>query len=206
KDPISLQLQSDVVYHLQCKNCSDTYIGKTIRQTIRRFKEHGAPTNITSSHLPTSPLPPFTITNNNNNIFIQNTALKNKLLDIINDPEIIHFDTHDLGIKINSISPTTKSSETNPPPPIPKLYFNQKLKTIVAKHQNENHHTIDWTKWKRLFTDSNRYRLLLKEALAIKHLNPKLNRNVRSVPLLIYPEGVPKKEGGKHKEKTKNLP
>ncbi|CAF1327942.1 unnamed protein product [Didymodactylos carnosus] len=109
KDPISLQLQSDVVYHLQCKNCSDTYIGKTIRQTIRRFKEHGASTDITSSHLPTSPLPPSTITSNNNNIFIQNTALKNKLLDIINDPEIIHFDTNDLGIKINSISPTTKS-------------------------------------------------------------------------------------------------
>ncbi|CAF0974462.1 unnamed protein product [Didymodactylos carnosus] len=105
------------------------------------FTMHGAPTNITSSHLPTSPLPPSTITSNNNNIFIQNTALKNKLLDIINDPEIIHLDTHDLGIKI---LPTTKSSETNPPPPIPKLYFNQKLKTIVAKHQNENHHTIDW--------------------------------------------------------------
>jgi hypothetical protein len=43
KDPVPIQLQSDVVYAVKCKDCGDTYVGKTIRQCGRRLEEHGAP-------------------------------------------------------------------------------------------------------------------------------------------------------------------
>ena len=43
KDPVPIHLQSDVVYAVKCKECGDTYVGKTIRQCGRRLEEHGAP-------------------------------------------------------------------------------------------------------------------------------------------------------------------
>ena len=30
-----------VVYEFDCLNCQSSYVGKTIRQTYRRFQEHG---------------------------------------------------------------------------------------------------------------------------------------------------------------------
>lgn len=47
KDDIPKNLQSHVVYQLNCNTCSEKYIGKTVRQACRRLKEHGAPINIT---------------------------------------------------------------------------------------------------------------------------------------------------------------
>src|SRR5262249_54041001 len=43
KDPIPKDLKSGVVYQVNCADCDAFYIGKTIRQVTRRFKEHGAP-------------------------------------------------------------------------------------------------------------------------------------------------------------------
>ncbi|CAF2205973.1 unnamed protein product [Rotaria magnacalcarata] len=42
KDPISKDLQSNIVYKLSCSSCPATYIGETTRQMFRRLKEHGA--------------------------------------------------------------------------------------------------------------------------------------------------------------------
>jgi hypothetical protein len=43
KDQLPKDTQSNLVYQLNCTNCSATYIGKTCRQASRRLKEHGAP-------------------------------------------------------------------------------------------------------------------------------------------------------------------
>lgn len=43
KDPIHKNLQSHLVYQIQCGNCDAKYIGKTIRHAITRHQEHGAP-------------------------------------------------------------------------------------------------------------------------------------------------------------------
>ena len=43
KDPVLTHLQSDVVYAVKCKECGDSYVGKTIRQCGRRLEEHGTP-------------------------------------------------------------------------------------------------------------------------------------------------------------------
>ncbi|UJR13025.1 hypothetical protein I4U23_000052 [Adineta vaga] len=44
--PLPKHLQADVVYSVNCNDCGHTYVGKTIRQPIRRLKEHGAPNSI----------------------------------------------------------------------------------------------------------------------------------------------------------------
>ena len=42
KDKIPKELQSNIVYRVNCSNCESSYIGKTIRQATRRLSEHGA--------------------------------------------------------------------------------------------------------------------------------------------------------------------
>ena len=42
KDKIPKELQSNIVYRVNCCNCKSSYIGKTIRQATRRLSEHGA--------------------------------------------------------------------------------------------------------------------------------------------------------------------
>ncbi|CAF2636559.1 unnamed protein product [Rotaria sp. Silwood2] len=44
KDKIPKNLQSNIIYEINCSSCSASYIGKTVRQACRRLKEHGAPT------------------------------------------------------------------------------------------------------------------------------------------------------------------
>ncbi|CAF3166165.1 unnamed protein product, partial [Rotaria sp. Silwood2] len=46
KDVIPKNLQSNIIYQVNCSSCSASYIGKTTRQACRRLKEHGAPTEI----------------------------------------------------------------------------------------------------------------------------------------------------------------
>lgn len=43
KEPVPKHLQSDIVYAAKCKDCGDTYAGKTERQFGRSLREHGAP-------------------------------------------------------------------------------------------------------------------------------------------------------------------
>ena len=42
KDPVAKQMQSNIVYSVNCNDCGQTYVGKTDRQAIRRMNEHGA--------------------------------------------------------------------------------------------------------------------------------------------------------------------
>jgi hypothetical protein len=43
KDRVPKHLQSNTVYATRCKDCGDTYVGMTKRQTATRLCEHGAP-------------------------------------------------------------------------------------------------------------------------------------------------------------------
>ena len=40
KDLVPKELQSNIVYQINCSNCDASYIGKTIRQASRRLQEH----------------------------------------------------------------------------------------------------------------------------------------------------------------------
>ncbi|CAF4702610.1 unnamed protein product [Rotaria sp. Silwood2] len=50
KDEIPKNVQSNIIYQVNCSSCSASYIGKTTRQACRRLKEHGAPTEISVEH------------------------------------------------------------------------------------------------------------------------------------------------------------
>ena len=43
KDSIQKNLQSHIVYKINCLDCNASYVGKTIRHAITRHIEHGAP-------------------------------------------------------------------------------------------------------------------------------------------------------------------
>ena len=43
KDPVPKHRQSNTVYAATCKECGDTYVGMTKRQTVTHLCEHGAP-------------------------------------------------------------------------------------------------------------------------------------------------------------------
>jgi hypothetical protein len=43
KEPVPKHLQSNTVYAATCKECGDTYVGMTKKQTVTRLCEHGAP-------------------------------------------------------------------------------------------------------------------------------------------------------------------
>ena len=41
KDQIPKELQSKIIYMINCSNCASSYIGKIIRRTTKGFKEYG---------------------------------------------------------------------------------------------------------------------------------------------------------------------
>ena len=53
-------------------------------------------------------------------------------------------------------------------------------------------HQIDWANSQAVCTESDKYKLLIKESLLIKAYQPELNRTTHSIPLHIFPNSVPK--------------
>ncbi|CAF1427014.1 unnamed protein product, partial [Didymodactylos carnosus] len=49
KDPIPKDMQSKLVYKIECNDCESVYIGETDRQAARRFEEHGCISNLLKS-------------------------------------------------------------------------------------------------------------------------------------------------------------
>ena len=41
KDPVPRKLLSHVVYNVNCRDCTASYVGKMCRQVTRRFEQHG---------------------------------------------------------------------------------------------------------------------------------------------------------------------
>jgi hypothetical protein len=64
--------------------------------------------------------------------------------------------------------------------------------TAVEKHLKDKNHKIDWKNTKILWTDNEPHKLLIKESLLIKTLEPELNRTTHSVPLYIFPNSIDK--------------
>ena len=78
------------------------------------------------------------------------------------------------------------------------------IQSAVHRHMHETNHIIDWKNWSILMKDRHSYRLCVRESLAIAECQPSLNVTTRSVPLLIYPEGCPRKQNNMQKELKQN--
>ncbi|CAF5057987.1 unnamed protein product, partial [Rotaria sp. Silwood1] len=163
KDPVPRELLSNVVYNVNCTGCSAGYIGKTCRQVSRRFEEHGKvrlPSSPPPQHFPTLTTTSMFSQRPKRNVPIVNYALKEKNLD-------------------EAIEDIFKLSDEK------NLKISQ---SAIYQHEVETGHFIDWDNWKLLSKDHKFYRLLIRESIQISKLEPSLNRTVRSVPLVIYPD------------------
>ena len=53
---------------------------------------------------------------------------------------------------------------------------------------------MDYIHWKILYIDICKYKLRMKESVARTALKSDLNTTVRSIPLIVFPEGVTRKK------------
>ncbi|CAF1132794.1 unnamed protein product, partial [Didymodactylos carnosus] len=75
-----------------------------------------------------------------------------------------------------------------------KILISEESKSSIAKHKVDSGHAIDWTNFGLVWRDRNPYCLLLKESLVIQAYKPELNCTTHSVPLIVFPEGLPKNQ------------
>ncbi|CAF1542476.1 unnamed protein product [Didymodactylos carnosus] len=129
KDLIPKDLQSHIVYQLNCLDCEASYIGKTIRQIKRRLKEHGAPQPIKQSSLSHLSIDTPTSTQEVRRS-ARNTRKKVNYKEM-NSPSNLDHEDIDLGVT------TTNSA--------------------LRKHELETKHTIDWLSLKILAKDNAKY-------------------------------------------------
>ena len=194
KDPVPIHLQSDVVYAVKCKECGDTYVGKTIGQCGGRLEEHGAPnrtldrqtnidesdeetatSNVQSNHNPRPGRATTTmVTNQQAPTLRWSSRTRNKKKEVVN--EVTNTKT-DRQIE-QATTNRTKNENTN-----------VVLSSLAEYEKNTSHH-IDWRNTRVLWRDNNPYRLLIKESLVIRAHETQLNRTTQSVPLLVFSEGL----------------
>ncbi|CAF3427539.1 unnamed protein product, partial [Rotaria sp. Silwood2] len=138
------------------------YLGKTERQCIRRLYEHGAPT---------TPYQPQQQPCNHES-------------DDPNDPPELRRSSR---IKNKIAAATTTRASTNDTNNDKKID-----KSSIFQHEKETGHRMDWSNFQVVWQDNHYYRLLIKESLLIKAYESELNKTTHSVPLLVFPDGLPK--------------
>ncbi|CAF1614524.1 unnamed protein product [Adineta ricciae] len=188
KDPIPKHLQADIVYSVNCKDCGDTYVGKTIRQPIRRLKEHGAPKSIFQNPTPHQDQPTLqypTTHTSSTTIGPIKRRLRARHAPYPNPATIRRSQR----IQAQNNMPTASNLTTTSVTTIST--DDQKRKSSIEHHQNQTGHEMNWENFNILCHESHKYKLLLKESLIIKAYNTALNKTTHSVPLIIYPEGLP---------------
>ena len=152
KDKISKNLQSNIIYQVNCSSCSASYVGKTNRQACRRLKEHGAPSNTL-------------IQSKNNNL------RRSERIAVLNAK--------------NKFPLSYYESDSNEEENLCKT----NSASAIKRHMTSTKHKMDWNNWIILDKDKHPYRLLVKESLCINAISPTLTSTIRSVPLVVYPEG-----------------
>jgi hypothetical protein len=69
---------------------------------------------------------------------------------------------------------------------------NKKSESSTSRHQQRTGHDMNWRGFKIVWQDSNTYKLLLKESLIINAYKTPLNLTTHSVPMLVFPQGLPR--------------
>ncbi|CAF1033306.1 unnamed protein product [Rotaria sordida] len=165
KDPIVKHMQADVVYYIKCNDCSHPYIGKTERQCLRRLHEHGAPKTIYQQQQCNHVSDDLSVSNNIIELR-RSSRIKNKTATVTTAPP-----------------PPTTDDDNND---------NKIAKSSITRHEKETGHHMDWNNFQVTWQDNHYYRLLIKESLFIKTYEPELNKTTHSVPLLVFPDGLPR--------------
>ncbi|CAF1625650.1 unnamed protein product, partial [Rotaria magnacalcarata] len=136
KDPIPKDLQSGVIYQINCSSCDVSYIGKTIRQVKKRLEEHGAPQfNITKPKL-------------------SSLSKKSPIPDTTN----LRRSARNAGKIINYSDDKNSFDEEN--------IKNIRQSSVITQNELETGHQINGNDWHILTNDPRSYRLEVRESLA----------------------------------------
>ena len=171
KDPIVKHMQSDVVYYIKCNDCEHSYIGKTERQCLRRLCEHGALKSTFEQQQQCI---------HGGDDLINNNSSNNSTQELRRSSRIKNKQT----TTTTAVRETTTTNDDN--------NDNRAAKSSIAQHEKETGHHMNWSNFRVIWQDNHFYRLLIKESLLIKAYEPELNKTTHSVPLLVFPEGLPR--------------
>ncbi|CAF1624252.1 unnamed protein product, partial [Didymodactylos carnosus] len=181
KDKIPNYLQSDIVYGVKCQECPSNYVGKTIRQAIRRLEEHGLPRHSLQNRLSESSItlqsqPQSNTTNLNHSM---RSHLSRTAKTEASKP--ITYQLKQMEVSDDDMFGDYTFKEASIP----------REKSAIQKHNADKHHNFDWDNWNIIERDRIQYRLLIKESVSILALKSDLNGTVRSMPLIVFPDGLP---------------
>ena len=183
KEMLDKNLQANIVYKIDCNECPATYIGKTWRQATRRHVEHGATATTIRSLRKPEPSSSFITKASETNVdnVRRSARTVNRIVDYkqLNDP----FKKDEMIIEEEQMRNVKNSA--------------------LWEHHETTGHCIDWINWKIISKDQRRFRLLIRESIAIMKYEPDLNRMVQSVPLVIFPNGRTKTTRFKMKPEQK---
>ena len=195
KDRVPKHLQSNTVYATTCKDCGDTYVGMTKRQTVTRLCEHGAPKDT------------FVRFNNNNNTVedVEPIAARQQTRSSRNTTTRVKAQQQQQQQQDPALRRSSRTRNRTVALATPVTNTNdvrqsfhtttERKKDIdtsssIAEHEETTGHHMDWLNLRIVWRDNNVYRLLIEESLIIKAHEPRLNRTTHSVPLLVFPEGL----------------
>ena len=196
KDPLPKHLQSNTVYATTCKDCGDTYVGMTKRQTVTRLCEHGAPKEAfdreTNNNVDRAQ--PITVqqrTRSSRNTTAKVKAKQQQQQQHQTPPlrrsSRIQNRTATLATTVTNTNDDRQSDHTTKTKERTKNVDNS---SSIAEHEETTGHHMDWRNCRIVWRDNNVCRLLIKESLIIRAHEPRLNRTTHSVPLLVFPEGL----------------
>ncbi|CAF0938490.1 unnamed protein product [Rotaria sordida] len=137
----------------------------TERQCLRRLHEHGAPKTIYQQQQCNHVSDDLSVSNNIIELR-RSSRIKNKTATVTTAPP-----------------PPTTDDDSND---------NKIAKSSITRHEKETGHHMDWSNFQVTWQDNHYYRLLIKESLLIKTYEPELNKTTHSVPLLVFPDGLPR--------------
>ncbi|CAF3951738.1 unnamed protein product [Rotaria sp. Silwood1] len=87
--------------------------------------------------------------------------------------------------------------------PVDKTANQMIPKSALTKHFVSTGHAFTTNDFNILLSDRHRYRLLIKESILIRQREPKLNGTDRSIPLYIFPDGIPKNANKAYTQATR---
>jgi len=160
-----------VVYYIKCNDCEHSYIGKTERQCLRRLCEHGALKSTFEQQQQCI---------HGGDDLINNNSSNNSTQELRRSSRIKNKQT----TTTTAVRETTTTNDDN--------NDNRAAKSSIAQHEKETGHHMNWSNFRVIWQDNHFYRLLIKESLLIKAYEPELNKTTHSVPLLVFPEGLPR--------------
>ena len=162
------------------------------RHRFKRFAETKIPTRSTCN--------PISYTQCNAVIAINSTLEKQLFMRWHVSVNMVHWHRLSISPRLLPIpqmfqySDDRHESWRRPQQQPPRIDLRQRPVDILGlnSHAQETSNHINWSDFRVVWRDKNPYWLLIKESLLIQAFQPELNHTTHSVPLIVFPNGLPR--------------